>query len=156
SLGDVIHTFPAVTDALRHIPEVQFDWLVEGDFADLVQHHPAVHNLIHANLRQWRKQPLKTLFSGTWRQFRQQLKTTHYDAVIDAQGLLKSTLITRMANGPTWGLDKHSAREPLSAFFIQHPVFVHKQQHAVERTRQLFAQALGYDYSLEDLAYGLS
>ncbi|HET8706060.1 MAG TPA: lipopolysaccharide heptosyltransferase 1, partial [Pseudomonadales bacterium] len=29
SLGDVIHTLPAITDAVRAIPDIEFDWLVE-------------------------------------------------------------------------------------------------------------------------------
>ena len=29
SLGDVIHTLPALTDAARAIPGIRFDWVVE-------------------------------------------------------------------------------------------------------------------------------
>ena len=32
SLGDVIHTLPAVTDAAREIDDIQFDWIVEESF----------------------------------------------------------------------------------------------------------------------------
>jgi len=42
------------------------------------------------------------------------------------------------------GLDKNSAREPLASRFYQHPVAITKNQHAVERVRQLFAAALDY------------
>ena len=33
SLGDVVHTLPALTDAQRAIPGIQFDWVVEEGFA---------------------------------------------------------------------------------------------------------------------------
>ena len=32
SLGDIIHTLPAVTDAKRAHPNLVFDWVVEENF----------------------------------------------------------------------------------------------------------------------------
>lgn len=156
SMGDVIHTLPAVTDAHRAIPGIQFDWVVEEGFAEIPAWHPAVAQVIPAAIRRWRKTPLKTMRSGEWKNFRQRLKDTRYDLVIDAQGLLKSALLTRYAHGPVVGLDRTSAREPLASRFYQRGIDVPWGQHAVERVRQLFAAALGYplpsgigDYGLE-------
>lgn len=42
SMGDVIHTLPALTDARAAIPDLQVDWVVEDSFADLARRHPAV------------------------------------------------------------------------------------------------------------------
>ena len=91
-----------------------------------------------------------------WQNFKQIIQQTHYDAVIDAQGLFKSAWITRYTNGTTYGLDKKSAREPLAAYFYDHPQAVDKKMHAVERLRTLFAQSL--NYSLKDLPlnYGIT
>ena len=145
SLGDIIHTLPALTDAMQALPGVRFDWVVEETFQEIPAWHPAVDQVIPVAIRRWRKQLLKTLTQGEWRQFKQRLRQNHYDAVIDAQGLLKSAvLVTRLAQGPKYGLDKHSAREPLAARFYNQPLPIAKGQHAVERTRQLLAQALGY------------
>ena len=35
SLGDVIHTLPAITDAAVALPGVRFDWVVEEAFAEI-------------------------------------------------------------------------------------------------------------------------
>lgn len=156
SLGDVIHTFPAITEAQHHYPELQVDWVVEGAFLDVVTQHHAVRQAIPANLRTWRKQPLRTLTSGTWKQLKQRLRAQHYDRVIDAQGLLKSAAITRLALGPKWGFDRHSAREPLSALVLDKPVTVPRQLHAVERYRSLFAAALGYAKQEGTVGYGIA
>ncbi|MGK4624426.1 glycosyltransferase family 9 protein, partial [Raoultella ornithinolytica] len=68
-----------------------------------------------------------------------------YDAVIDAQGLVKSAaLVTRLAHGVKHGMDWHTAREPLASLFYNRRHHIAKQQHAVERTRELFAKSLGY------------
>ncbi|MDE1461938.1 lipopolysaccharide heptosyltransferase I [Spartinivicinus poritis] len=144
SMGDVIHTLPALTDAQAQIPNIQFDWVVEEAFAEIPHWHKAVNKVIPVAIRRWRKQLWQTWKSGEWKQFKQQLKAEHYDCVIDAQGLLKSAWLAQLANGSKFGLDKQSAREPISARFYDSPVAVAKDQHAVERVRQLFAQALGY------------
>lgn len=145
SMGDVIHTLPALSDAMAAIPGIQFDWVVEEGFSEIPKWHPAVNKVIPVAIRRWRKNLIKTWKSGEWRAYKQQLKSTRYDAVIDAQGLLKSALlVTRLADGISYGLDKQSAREPLASHFYNTSLPVAKQQHAVERVRQLFALALGY------------
>jgi heptosyltransferase-1 len=156
SLGDVIHTLPALTDALRALPGIQFDWVVEEGFAEIPTWHPAVANVIPVAIRRWRKNLWQTFKNGEWRHFKQRLRDHRYDLVIDAQGLLKSAWLTRYVKAPIAGLDSTSAREPMAARFYDRPYAVARGQHAVERLRQLFGQALGYavpaglgDYGLD-------
>jgi len=139
SLGDVVHTLPALTDAQRAIPGIQFDWVVEEGFAEIPAWHPAVAQVIPVAIRRWRKNLWQTLRSGEWRRFKARLRETRYDLVIDAQGLLKSAWLTRYVKAPVAGLDRDSARD----------------QHALERVRQLFAQALGYELPQGIGNYGL-
>ncbi|MBD8707992.1 lipopolysaccharide heptosyltransferase I [Pseudomonas sp. CFBP 13711] len=155
SLGDVIHTLPALTDAMGALPGIQFDWVVEEGFAEIPTWHPAVANVIPVAIRRWRKNLWQTLKNGEWRQFKQRLRDTRYDLVIDAQGLLKSAWLTRYVRAPIAGLDKTSAREPMAARFYNRPYAVARGQHAVERLRQLFAQALGYQVPAGLGDYGL-
>lgn len=35
SMGDVLHTLPALTDALQAIPDIRFDWVVEEGFSQI-------------------------------------------------------------------------------------------------------------------------
>jgi len=156
SLGDVVHTLPALSDAQRAIPGIQFDWVVEEGFAEIPAWHPAVAQVIPVAIRRWRKNLLQTLRSGEWRRFKARLRETRYDLVIDAQGLLKSAWLTRYVKAPVAGLDRDSAREPLASRFYDRRYAVPRDQHALERVRQLFAQALGYalpqgigDYGLD-------
>jgi heptosyltransferase-1 len=144
SLGDVLHNLPVVTDIVRNYPSAQIDWLVEENFADLPKLHPAVHEVIPVALRRWRG---RILSKFTWHEikaFRAILKVENYDVAIDTQGLLKSALLMRGARGLRCGFDRHSAREPLASFLYQSTFSVSSGQHAVERNRQLVAQALGY------------
>ncbi|WP_067515518.1 lipopolysaccharide heptosyltransferase I [Endozoicomonas ascidiicola] len=144
SMGDVIHTLPALTDAANAIPGIRFDWVVEEGFAEIPTWHPAVDKVIPVAIRRWRKSLLQTWKSGEWKQFKRIIGAQKYDAIIDAQGLLKSALLLRYAQGLRYGLDKDSAREPMASRLYQFPQKVECNQHAVERVRQLFAKSLGY------------
>ena len=144
-MGDVIHTLPALTDAQNAIPNIQFDWVVEEAFAEIPHWHSAVNRVIPVAIRRWRKNLLNRQTWQEWQAYVKVLRTEEYDAVIDAQGLIKSAvLVTKQAKGTKYGYDKHSAREGLGSWFYDKTFSISYQQHAVERIRKLFAEALGY------------
>ena len=142
SMGDVLHNFPVVTDICRHFPHAHIDWVVEESFASLPALHPCVKQTLTVALRRWRKSWWKS--RGEIKAACAALSARHYDLVLDTQGLLKSALIARCAAAPKYGFDRSSAREPLSTLFYDHTFTVAKNLHAVERNRQLAAQAFGY------------
>ena len=156
SLGDVIHSLPALTDAARAIPGIQFDWVVEEGFAEIPAWHPAVAQVIPVAIRRWRKNLWQTIKHGDWKRFKQRLGETKYDLVIDAQGLLKSAWLTRYVQGPIAGYDRDSAREPIACRFYDRTYTVPRDQHALERIRQLFAKALDYPLPTHIGDYGLN
>ena len=148
SMGDLIHTLPALTDAKRAIPQIQFDWVAERGFSEIPHWHPAVENVIVSDLRKWKKQPFASWLSSEYMTFRTALASQDYDLVIDAQGLIKSSwLIARLAHGEVAGYDRKSAREGLASMVYNRKYTVSRSLHAVERTRSLFAQSLGYELS---------
>jgi heptosyltransferase-1 len=144
SLGDVIHTLPALSDAAAALPGIRFDWVVEEAFAEIPAWHPAVDKVIPVALRRWRKSPVRSFTGPEWKKFRTSLGRLQYDAVIDAQGLLKSAFITRMVQAPRFGMDKASVKESMARFFYHHKINVPRDLHAVERSRRLFARSLKY------------
>lgn len=155
SLGDVIHTLPALTDAARACPGLQIDWIVEEGFAAVPAWHPAVQRVLPVALRRWRRSLWQSWRSEEFRGFRRTVREGRYDHVIDAQGLLKSAWITRLNPAPATGLDWSSAREPLASLFYRRKVFVPRDLHAVERTRRLFAATLDYPVPDSPPDYGI-
>lgn len=146
SMGDIVHTLPALTDAMHAIPGIIFDWVVEERFQAIPAWHPAVGRVIPIALRQWRKQGSKNPIN-MWqalKRFRKILNEESYDLVIDAQGLLKSALITCCIKTPSVGYQSDCIREKLAAYFYQKNYDVPWEYHAVERIRHLFSQALYY------------
>src|SRR4051812_13307063 len=90
ALGDVATTLPLLCDLKAAHPSAKIDWLIPPSFAPLIDGHDALYQLIpfdRKKLTPWWYQP------AAFRQFRHLLRTlrqNHYDAVIDAQGLLRS------------------------------------------------------------------
>lgn len=145
SLGDILHTFPALTDAWRRVDGLVCDWLVEESFAAIPAWHPAVRDVIPVSMRGWRRPPW-VQHAPAVRRFVQRLRREQYDLVLDAQGLLKSAVLARLARGRRAGHGKHSAREALAARLYDETVSVAAGgRHAVDRTRDLFAGALHYE-----------
>ena len=145
SMGDLIHTFPAISDLAVARPELRLCWLCEEAFVDIARLHPFVQNVYPMALRRWRKSWWQKQTRSEFSTLKQTLRQQQFDAVLDSQGLIKSALFARLAQAPVWGLNKASAREPLAARFYQHPLNVAKDQSAITRNRQLFAQVFNYE-----------
>jgi heptosyltransferase-1 len=156
SLGDIVHMFPAVVDARREIPQLRLSWVVEEAFAPLVAMHPAVDDVITVSWRRWRSR----LWSrASWREAREiwrQLGTSRYDDIVDTQGLIRSAVISSLANGKRQGYDYSSIRERPASLAYDARHHVPRGLHAIERNRRLTAAALGYAHDDTNIDYGLS
>lgn len=155
SMGDIFHTFPAITELKHHYPDAKIDWVIEDSFKEIAAWHPGVHKIIPIHLRRWVKQRTR----ASWQEFkhwRRAIRTEDYDLVIDAQGLLKSAIIATCAKSKgIHGYDKRSVREPITQWVYKYGYNVDKNQHAVERTRQLFGKIFNYTPS-SNLNFGIN
>lgn len=156
SLGDIIHTLPAINDASLAIPGIKFDWVVEENFSDIPSLNDQVDQIISVSVRKWRKNIFKFWNSKDHLELKRKLRLYRYDAIIDAQGLIKSAWLSRQADGDIYGFDKTSARESIASIFYQYRISVPKDIHAVERTRILFSKSLGYQLNSSTGSYNLS
>lgn len=159
SMGDVLHVMPALTDLRKHLPDATIDWMVEDSFSDIPTWHPAVSHVYKVSTRRWRKfdKQSRHEFSS----FKKTLQAQRYDIVVDAQGLIKSALIARLArlskSGIRAGFSGDSMKESPAAWAYHKTVKVDRKQHAVSRLRQLFAGVFNYDVPNEStLDYGIN
>jgi len=144
SLGDVLHTFPATTDIGRALPDAALDWVVEEAYVPLVRMHPGVARAIPFALRRWRRELLSV---RAWRELaalRATLRERTYDAIIDAQGLIKSACVAGLARGSVYGYSAGTARERFAARLYDVTYDIGPEQHSVDRYRALAARVLGY------------
>jgi len=152
SLGDILHMFPAISDLHRQFPDAEIHWLVEPAFAEVVAWHSAIGKVItvplRANKKTWWKIPSLLI------KLRRKLQAENYDIILDAQGLIKSALLSRLAGVAVYGFATGSARESLAARLYQKTAKVPDGLHIIEKNRQLVAAIFNADIS-QSADYGL-
>ncbi len=164
SLGDIVHTFPAVSDIRRERPENVIHWAVEEAYVPLAALHPAVDHIIALALRRWRPQIFRPATWQEMREARRQLSESDYDLILDTQGLVKSLAVAQIARRATrrrghacllHGFGFRTISERLAAWgYDVHHEF-HPEDHKITRYRSVAAQALGYT-ATATIDYGLT
>lgn len=161
SLGDVVHTMPAVQDIRACLPDASIDWVVEKGFAPLVARCDGVAGVIACELRRWSKSPLSPATRSEWRTFRRRLRDVRYDAIVDLQGLTKSALVARAArvseSGRRFAMANRTegaSYEAPTRWVADVAIPIEPHVHAVQRAREICARAFGYDVPAR-LRFGL-
>ena len=144
SMGDLVQTLPAISDAVRAIPGIRFDWAVDEAFAEVPTWHPAVERTIVSAHRRWKRNVKTAWQSGELKAYWRKLREREYDLVLDAQTSFKSATVARMARGLRAGPDADSVREKGAHLFYQRRFKVAQDILAVDRWRDLFAAGLKY------------
>ena len=142
SMGDVVHTLPAVALIKRAWPEARLRWLVNPEWAPLLEGNPDIDEVVpfpRRDLAGLLKLPAQLRWLRTLR------RNYASDLVLDFQCLLRSALAgraCRRADGMFLGLS--DAREG-ARFFYDRVVSVGRE-HAVDRYLKI-PVALGLDTS---------
>jgi len=155
SMGDVVQTLPAAQDAVRAIPDLSFDWVVDGSFAEIPTWHPRVETVIAPSLRRWRSDAAAAIKSKEINAVVKQLRAVKYDAVVDLQGEMKSAMLARLARGRRIGYDSRSVHEWGAQAAYHRRIRVGKGQHSITRMRGLMAAALEYPLRDTPAEYGV-
>ena len=141
SLGDIVHTLPALHDLKTSFPHLKVTWLAKREWLPLLNGQPQLSGTL-----EFPRQPMSGL-GGARAALRWLLELRRQcrpDVTLDFQGLLRSGLISWLTGcGKRVGLT--DAREG-STWFHNHRARVDSQGHAVERYRRL-VQFLGADIS---------
>ncbi len=142
ALGDVVHALPVLNLLKRRWPEARISWLVGSQFANLLEGHPQLEEVIRFDRHRfaqvwWNPKALLELLK-----FGFGLRRRHFDLIIDLQGLLRSGLTTRLARSPI-RVGFRNARE-LAWIFYTHRVNADLNAHALDRYLRV-ADQLGCD-----------
>ena len=103
AVGDVVHSLPFLEVLRDRFPSAMIDWVVEEDASGIVESHPQIDRLIIFPRKSWLKRFIKKgEYIGVGKEvnkFLKEFKGRRYDIVVDLQGLLKSGILTFLANG---------------------------------------------------------
>ncbi|MBO5590770.1 MAG: lipopolysaccharide heptosyltransferase II [Acidaminococcaceae bacterium] len=96
SLGDVLHTLPAVAALRKGFPDARLTWLVHPQFSAFVPDPPIIDEVIYFDKVKFKKMSLAEKWSYFW-QMRDLLHSRHFDLVIDMHGLFKSAVLAAIS-----------------------------------------------------------
>ena len=77
SMGDLMHALPALTDAAKQIPNIEFDWVVDENFSEVPLWHPKVKSVLTTNHRSWKKNFFSTSLINELRSIKSTLNDTN-------------------------------------------------------------------------------
>jgi heptosyltransferase-1 len=130
SMGDVIHTLPAVAGLKRSFPGSHLSWLIRPRWEALLEGNPFVDEVI----------PLERTLEAAWRCIGL-LRRRRFDLAVDFQGLIQSAAIARAARSAKLvGFGKHAVREKPAAWLYSQSVEP-RAAHVVDRNMELSAAA---------------
>ena len=131
SLGDIIHTLPAVAAIRDAHPKAKITWVMNPEFTPLLRGNSDVNHIHVFPRRDFSGLGAPVRF-GPWLKETRKLKP---DLALDFQGLLRSAFIARMSGAKeVYGLS--DGREG-SRFFYKRAAKVNRHEHAVERYLKL-------------------
>lgn len=147
SIGDIMHTLPAVAAIRRNLPDAHISWVVEARSAEILRSCPLVDELIEIDTRSLRGgKVIDEIVLDMTRQA-SAIRTHKYDMAIDLQGLLKSAVIAKISGAKRrWGFSKSGLREPASRFFLTDTVEIAPKTHIIRKNLKLAASALGFEF----------
>jgi heptosyltransferase I len=138
SIGDIVHTLPAVAALGESFPKAQITWAVEARYAELLEGNPFVTRLARLDTLGWRTRPLSAQSVREVKRELVELRRPRPHVAIDFQGLLKSAMLARLSGAPErLGLEERWLREPMAATFYTERVSARGRLHAVEENLAL-------------------
>ena len=129
SLGDIVHTLPAVAALRKQFPSSQLYWLVKSEWASILEGNPNIDEVLSVDIS-WKN----------WPRLISRLRQLRCDLVVDFQGLFRTGLLG-ILSGARRRIGFSQAREG-AAWMYTHRVSIPGDQgvpwrllavHAVDR-----------------------
>jgi ADP-heptose:LPS heptosyltransferase len=126
ALGDILLTIPAQQRLVDLFPQATIDWLTSPPYRSLLEAVPGIRRVWTVDTRKWARgrqvqdSPLQRLA---------QLRREDYDLAVDFQGLLKSSILSRLSGASqVRGFVRSQARESAASFLYTERVVISNQQ----------------------------
>ena len=150
SLGDILHTLPAVATLRRAFPAASLGWVVEERWSELLAargcaegprspQKPLADTLHLVNTLGWRTAPFS---DQTWKEALDAIRALRgvgYEVAVDFQGALKSALLAQLSGAPRRIGFAQPRERPAGLFYTQ--TVSSRYRHVVEQNLSL-AEAL--------------
>jgi len=144
SFGDVVFALPAAKALRDSGAGTALTWVIEPGLAPLLSGAPYIDEILGADTRGWRR----ALLAGSTRRevgsLLARLRKRPFDVVVDAQGLLKSALVTAAAPaGRKVGFGWRTATERVNCLVTTERVEADGRPHVLDRMLALAEHVTG-------------
>ena len=139
SLGDIIHTLPALAALRKHFPQARIGWVVESKGSQILEWVSGLDRIfvLPTSQRKRTGSLLKTAWAGFFKTLRQAIRPR--GKALDFQGLIKSGLLAFLSGARTrLGFSRPNLREPQAAWFYTQtlPPFA-ESAHVIDKNLRL-------------------
>eukprot|EP01029_Cantina_marsupialis_P008973 TRINITY_DN210605_c0_g1_i2.p1 TRINITY_DN210605_c0_g1~~TRINITY_DN210605_c0_g1_i2.p1 ORF type:complete len:333 (-),score=43.99 TRINITY_DN210605_c0_g1_i2:78-1076(-) len=147
AMGDIIHAMLALQFIKKEKPNIKIDWFVEESFSSVLKDNPDIDNIFTLNLKSIKKSK-KNIFKEI-----KNLKKykNNYDLIIDAQGLIKSAIVSKLIGKNVAGFNKKSTREGFASSFYKKRIESNYSKNVIERNLDVLLKPLNVKFSKEDI-----
>ena len=149
ALGDIIHAMVALQFIKKKYPDCQIDWVVEEAFKGILANNPDIDTIHTVNIKKAKKnKSLKLLFQ----EFKKLRSLSKYDLVIDAQGLIKSAIVSRVIPADKRsGFDRQSIRESIASYLYNNKISIAYDANTIDRNVKVVCQSLSIEVSSKEI-----
>jgi len=148
AMGDIIHSAIVLQFIKKAFKDIKLYWIVEKSMAEVLRYNTDIDNIIELELKKFKK--TKKL-SDLFQQIKMIKSLPKYDYIIDMQGLLKSSIITKLMNGNSYGYDKNSIREGIASYLYNFTTNIPYNENTIDRNVGLIADVLSLKISPKDI-----
>lgn len=148
AMGDIIHAMTTLQFIKKRYPNLKIDWFVESAFSEVLRNSPDIDNIIELNLKSIKKDK-KEIFNQI-KSVKKHSKNS-YDLIIDAQGLIKSSLVSFFLGKNRAGFCKNSTREGVASFFYTNKISIEYEKNVIDRNCFLISSALNFTISKDEI-----
>ncbi len=148
ALGDIVHAMVALQMIKQARPDLIIDWVVEQRFADVLKFNPDIHAIQCVNIKSLKTN--KTHILSELNKIRH-YAAQNYDLVIDAQGLIKSSVVSRLLCANTAGFNQDSIREKAASWLYSNKVACRYDANTIDRNVKVISEPLGIQVTREQI-----
>ena len=149
ALGDIVHAMAALQFIKKYNPKIEIDWIVEESFKELISANHHINQVHTVNIKNIKKSKSIRLLII---EIKKIINFGTYDLVIDAQGLLKSSIVSRfIRSNYRFGFDRKSIREPIACAFYNRKVYVDYEKNTIDRMIELLCSPFDIKVSKKEL-----
>jgi len=153
SMGDVLHTLPAIAALRQAAPRSYLGWVIEERWRPLLaadgeplqgprsERRPLVDSVHLVDTKAWRSSILSTQTLRSMRAALRQLRNEGYEAALDFQGAIKSSALGLLAGIPR-RIGFRQPRERPASLFYTHLADA-KGRHIIEQNVSLVSRFTG-------------